>query len=119
MEGGCRRACCASVGGDEFGWIMGAQVVTTDVSGLRTVRESIASIPEGNPIRSILGNVVDSLERMEVTAIHAIAPVLLAYGQALSYDGQFALAQDVFSTIHTRAEAVDHQETALGGRSCN
>ena len=91
-------------------WLdLGAQVVTTDVTGLRAVRKAIADISEGNPVRSILSGLIDTVEQVEVAAIGTISSHLLAYGKALAYAGKWKLAQDIFTTIQDRTEiAGDH-----------
>jgi hypothetical protein len=95
-------------------WLdMGAQVVTTDVTGLRAVRGAIADISEGNPIRSILGGLIDALEQAEVAMMSLVSSHFFAYGQALSYAGQWQLAQHVFTNIRDRAEAAKDQEIMI------
>ena len=47
-------------------WItMGPHVVTTDVTGLRAVRETVEAVSEGQPTRSILSGIIDSIVQAE------------------------------------------------------
>jgi len=90
----------------------GAQIVTTDVTGLRAIRDTIGAVSEGDPIRSILNGAVDTLEHAETASIRAIAPNLMAYGRALHHVGKWALAKDVFATILRRAQEVECRRSA-------
>lgn len=94
-------------------WLdLGAHVVTTDVTGLRAVRIAVTDVPGGDPVRSLLMGVVDTLEQSETATIQLISSNLFAYGQALHYAGQWNLAQDVFLSIVERAQKIgDHKLT--------
>jgi hypothetical protein len=86
-------------------WLdLGAQVVTTDITGMRAVRNAIHEVSEGDPIRAILNRLVDTLEQTEDADIRAISAHFIAYGQALQYAEQLSLAKDVFASIRDRAE---------------
>jgi hypothetical protein len=91
----------------------GPQVVTTDVTGLRAIRESIEAVSDGDPIRSILQSVVNTLQHAETASLTPIASPLLAYGRALHYAGQWKLAGDVFSSLVRRATAAGDTELAI------
>lgn len=82
----------------------GPQVVTTDVTQLRTIRESVEAIPAGDPIRSILNGILDTVQDAETASVKPLASQLLAYGRALHYAGFWSLAKDVFVSLLQRAE---------------
>ena len=95
-------------------WLdLGTQVVTADVTGLKAVRHAIAEVFEGDPIRSILYRLIDTLEQTETAGIRAIAPQFIAYGQALQYAESLHLALDVFVSIRDRAKAVHDNTLAI------
>ncbi len=91
----------------------GAQIVTTDVTGLRAIRDAVAAVSEGDPIRSILNGTVEAIANAETSSIGIVASHLMAYGRALHYAGQWGLAKDVFTTLMRRAEDVDDSETLI------
>jgi len=95
-------------------WLeFGPHIVATDITGLNAVRSAIEQISEGNPIRSLLSRITHLLESAEIASSVSVAPGLLAYAQALQYDGQFKLEQDVLETLHTSAKKVDDSETVF------
>jgi hypothetical protein len=95
-------------------WIdAGAQIVTTDITGLRAIRESVNAVSEGEPIRSILHGLVDALEQAETAIITCLTPHLIAYGRALNLGGKWPLSKDVFNTLLKRADAINDDDTCL------
>jgi len=91
----------------------GPQVVTTDITGLRAIRDSIDAVPAGDPVRTILGGLVNTLEGAELASVTPLASQLLAYGRALHYAGQWPLAKDVFETTLRRARDVHNSEITI------
>lgn len=65
---------------------------------LHSVRSAVDEIHEGDPVRGVLGCVID-----EVTTRSAVDDTvcagLLAYGRALDYEASWGLATDVFASV--------------------
>jgi hypothetical protein len=91
----------------------GPHIVTTDVTQLSSIRESVATVPAGDPIRSILSGMLDTLQQAETSSLQTVASQMLAYGRALHYAGQWQLANDVFMTLADRAFAIRDSEIAI------
>ena len=87
---------------------------------LHSVRSAVDEIHEGDPVRGVLGCVID-----EVTTRSAVDDTvyagLLTYGRALDYEASWALAADVFSTVaklvkpERNPRIAVEANTALGG----
>jgi tetratricopeptide (TPR) repeat protein len=91
----------------------GPHSATADAWGLRAVRVAIEEVPEGVPLRAILGTVVDAMEGSVVADMSAVAPRLLAYGQALEYDARYALAADVYRAVIGHTHPVEESDVAV------
>jgi tetratricopeptide (TPR) repeat protein len=77
------------------------------------VREAIAQIPDTDPVRRMLGAITDSLVSSTSLDVHALAPRLMAYGQALEYEARFALAADVYQTLVAHAHPIDDSDLVV------
>jgi tetratricopeptide (TPR) repeat protein len=82
----------------------GPRLAQTDRTAVRVVRDSIAAVPEGDPIRGILSRVLDELENNH-PSWNTIAATLVNYGRALDFDGRWALATSVFEIASQIATA--------------
>jgi tetratricopeptide (TPR) repeat protein len=91
----------------------GPHSVTADAWGLRAVRVAIEEIPEGAPVRAILGSVVDAMEGSAVADMSAVAPRLLAYAAALEYEARYALAADVYRGVIGHTHPVEESDIAV------
>lgn len=91
----------------------GVQVVTTDLSGLKAIREAIAEINPGDPIRTILNDTLDALLQADEARVKIVVPHLMAYGRALHYNGDWKLAKDVFDTLVHKAEVEGDTEIVI------
>ena len=81
-------------------WLaFGPHVVTTDITGLRSVRAAIDAVPDGHSAHSILLGAVKAIEEAESADIDIVAPHLMAYGTTLVYSGLWALAIDAFEVV--------------------
>jgi tetratricopeptide (TPR) repeat protein len=85
----------------------GATPSRVDAWGVSAVREAIAEMPTTTPMRRMLSGIVDVLVSSTSVDMHAIIPRLMAYGQALEYDGRSALASDVYRTIVAHSHPMD------------
>lgn len=90
----------------------GPAVVAADAWGLRAVRESVAIVDAGTPVRRILEGIVDAMEKARDVDIAGVAPRLMAYGRALDFEGRWALARDVFRTLVQHAHPIDDADLA-------
>lgn len=91
----------------------GASVVQHDAWGLRAVREAIASIGSHAVIRGLLTSVVDAMQAAGMPGAARVAPRLMAYGSALQYDAEWALAADVYHTVLTHAAPLDDTDVVI------
>jgi tetratricopeptide (TPR) repeat protein len=91
----------------------GAHVVTADAWGLRAVRAAIAEVEDGVPGRAILGSILDAMEGSPVADMCAVAPRLLAYGQALEYAARYVLAADVYRQVIGHTHPVEESDIAV------
>lgn len=91
----------------------GAHVVTADAWGVRAVRAAIEELDDGAPVRALLGTVVDAIEGSAAQDMSAVAPRLLAYGQALEYEARYALAADVYRAVIGHTHPVDESDIAV------
>jgi hypothetical protein len=95
-------------------WLdFGPHIAATDVTGLAAVDTAISHVSAGNPVQALLGRIVKALREAESATITAIAPPLLAYAQALEYEGLFSLEEEVLMTLHAYAKAADDSQTIL------
>lgn len=95
-------------------------LVDRDWTGVRVLSEQVSSLHEGDPVRRILGRVVEQLQGNSL-GMSEVNASLFAYGRALDLDGSWTLAVDVFATVAYIARSSREHEsameatTALGG----
>ncbi len=65
---------------------------------LHSVRSAVDEIHEGDPVRGVLGCVIDEVTTRSVVD-ETVYAALLTYGRALDYEASWALAADVFATV--------------------
>jgi tetratricopeptide (TPR) repeat protein len=76
----------------------GSSIDPANWAQLHSVRTAIEGIGEGDPVRSVLTNVLDQVTKRGAID-ETVSRALLAYGRALDYEAAWALAIDVFSTV--------------------
>lgn len=76
----------------------GSSVDPANWAQLHSVRTAIEGVGEGDPVRSVLTNVLDEVTKRG-TIDETVSRAILAYGRALDYEAAWALAIDVFSTV--------------------
>ena len=80
-------------------WIEeGPHVVRDDDWALRSVRATIDDVDPRSNLGGILRSVVDVMGESAVD-VRLLPPRLMAYGQLLEYEAQWAMAADVYATI--------------------
>jgi tetratricopeptide (TPR) repeat protein len=88
---------------------------------IRRVRKRLQVVPEHDPIRRCLTQLVDVIERSaprhgssaERLRGFEIGRVLAAYAKLLQYESSWAIAQDVHETLIRYAQCVDDEERLL------
>jgi tetratricopeptide (TPR) repeat protein len=65
---------------------------------LHSVRATIESVSDGDPIRAVLMNVLEEVSSRRGLDDN-VSTALLAYGRALDYEASWGLATDVFATV--------------------
>lgn len=65
---------------------------------LHSVRLAINEIHDGDPVRGVLGCVIDEVTTRN-TVDATVCAALLAYGRALDYEASWGLAADVYATV--------------------
>lgn len=86
--------------------------VADDGWGLRGISSSIEAIDEGNPIRAILGRVLEALQSRKPD-IHVVVTPLMAYGQALEYDASWRLAADVYHSVLAHLHPMEDSDASI------
>ena len=69
-------------------------------------------IDEGNPVRAILGRVMDSL-REQTPDIHVVITPLMAFAQTLEYDAKWLLAADVYHSVLAHLHPVEDADASI------
>ncbi|MBA2687185.1 MAG: tetratricopeptide repeat protein [Gemmatimonadaceae bacterium] len=75
----------------------GRSLVDADWAGVYSIRETVNSVNEGDPVRGVLSRLLDELGSPDYNT-RDFATGLLSYGRALDYAGKWNLAADVFGT---------------------
>lgn len=65
---------------------------------LHSVRAAVDDIHEGDPVRGVLGCVIDEMTTRGAVD-ETVCAGLLSYGRALDYEASWGLATDVFATV--------------------
>lgn len=97
-----------------------SRLIHSDLSARGAVRETVAALSEGDPIRGILARVLDELDEPHPDW-KAIAGTLVNYGRALDFDGRWRMATSVFEIASEIAGAngawsvAVEADIALGG----
>lgn len=76
----------------------GSSIDPANWAQLHSVRTAIEGIAEGDPVRSVLTNVLDEVTKRGMID-ETVSRGLLAYGRVLDHETAWALAIDVFSTV--------------------
>lgn len=79
---------------------------------VHNVRTAIDSVSVGDPLRSSLNNIVDSVIEHGVVN-ESVCSRVLSYGKALDYEGRWTLAADVLSTVGAMSGAKKMVRTAI------
>ncbi len=86
-------------------WLrFGMDVVQSNNSGLRAVRDYIAAVAPQTPVRTILTSIVDSMQTAPSVQPARVLPRLLAYARALQFEARWSLANDVYRTVVLHAD---------------
>lgn len=91
----------------------GADAVSTDGWGMRSVQAAIDEMPAGRPARAILQSVVESIRTSSPGQMHSIAPRLMAYARSLDLDAKWALAADVYDTVIAHSDPMDDADVSV------
>jgi len=78
-----------------------------DWASFESARNAVVVLKQGDPVRSILLQLIDSVSIDDVNR-EAIGRGLIAYGRALNFEGRWGLACDVFGTADRIAGAPHH-----------
>lgn len=65
---------------------------------LHSVRSAVGEIHEGDPVRGVLGCVIEEVTTRSAVD-ETVCAALLSYGRALDYEASWGLATDVFATV--------------------
>jgi hypothetical protein len=86
---------------------------------LRRVRKRLGAVPESDPIRRCLTQLVDVIEHAtpgpdeRVLRGMEVGRVLAAYGKLLQYEASWSLSRDVYETLVDYAQCIDDEERML------
>lgn len=90
----------------------GRRVMRDDEWSMRSVRNVIAEVDQGTPVRALLGRIVDALEDHDPD-IHRVVTPLMAYAQALEYQAQWLLAADVYETLLAHLHPAEDSDASI------
>ena len=79
---------------------------------LHSVRAAVDDIHEGDPVRGVLGCVLDEMTTRALVD-DTVCAGLLSYGRALDYEASWGLAADVFATVARVAKPEKHPRLAV------
>lgn len=79
---------------------------------LHSVRAAVDDIHEGDPVRGVLGCVLDEMTT-RASVDDTVCAGLLSYGRALDYEASWGLAADVFATVARVAKPEKHPRLAV------
>ena len=95
-------------------WIEeGADAVSADGWGVRSVMACLEEMPAGMPARAILVGALELLKTARSGDMHTVAPRLMAYARTLDLDGKWALAADVYDTVLAHIHPEEESEFAV------
>jgi len=99
-------------------WLDGGPcAINKNPASVQAVREAVARVPERDPIRPVLCDLMDIVTQSEIATIQTIAAPMIGYGNMLESTGQWTLSRDVFASLLSRAQTVqDHLTTAYTAR---
>jgi tetratricopeptide (TPR) repeat protein len=85
------------------------------VSRLRARPAALAveQVELGRPARTVLQGIVSLLTGSDAPSLDLLTPRLFAYGRSLELDGHYALAADVYETVVSYANPVDHADLTI------
>jgi tetratricopeptide (TPR) repeat protein len=93
-------------------WLDGDLSLKEDHWSVPRVRSAILEIEETTTQRTMLLRVVDAL-RTKKPDVRAVISPLMAYGQALEYDGQWLLAGDVYQTLLAHLHPIEDGDATI------
>src|SRR3990170_441343 len=79
---------------------------------LHSVRSAVDEIHDGDPVRGVLGCVIDEVTTRS-TVDETVCAALLSYGKALDYEASWGLAVDVFGTVAKLAKPEKNPRLAV------
>ena len=91
----------------------GAELVASGSFTLRAAREEVEAIGPTDPVRTILGGVLDGMCDAGAPSMTTIAPRLMAYGRALHRNARWKLSVDVYETILTHADVAQDTDVLI------
>jgi tetratricopeptide (TPR) repeat protein len=94
-------------------WIEdGRPAQSDDEWSVRSVRACIDEVDVGNPIRMLLGRIVDAMQSQDPDIYIVVTP-LMAYAQALEYEAQWHLSADVYQTLLAHLHPVEDGDASI------
>ncbi|CAN5201999.1 hypothetical protein BH09GEM1_BH09GEM1_35390 [soil metagenome] len=95
-------------------WIEeGADAVTADGWGVRSVAACLEEMPVGMPARAILMSALDTLASAPCGDMYTVAPRLMAYARTFDTDAKWDLAADVYESVISYTDPVHSSEDAI------
>ncbi len=95
-------------------WVeFGPELLAPDQWEVTAVREAVARIKAGDPIRAILEGIVEAIAANPSGEPARILPRLMAYGRALHYEAKWALSADVYQTVLAQAHPLDECDLTI------
>lgn len=95
-------------------WVLdGPYTVRSDSWGLRLLRKRIEEISTGDPIRALLGSILDAMSTKGQARPAVVAPRLMAYARALQFEARWSLAADVYGSVIQYADRMSDPDLVI------
>lgn len=95
-------------------WVLdGPYTVRSDSWGLRLLRKRIEEISAGDPIRALLGSILDAMSTKGQARPAVVAPRLMAYARALQFEARWSLAADVYGSVIRYADRMSDPDLVI------
>jgi tetratricopeptide (TPR) repeat protein len=85
---------------------------SNDEWNVRSVRACIEEVDAGDPIRMLLGRIVDAMLSQDPD-IYVVVTPLMAYAQALEYEAHWHLAADVYQTLLAHLHPAEDSDASI------
>src|SRR5580704_11190010 len=77
----------------------GSLAIAENPANVHAARDAVARMPESDPLRPPLCDLIDIVAQSEQSTVQAVAATMLDYGRLLQFADRWTLARDVFVSL--------------------